>query len=97
MSESILGSTEEVLILRPTRGLGSLNLRDIWLYRELIYFLIWRDIKVRYKQTLLGAAWAIIQPVTQMVSFSLLFGGIAQLSSEGLPYPIFNYTARLPW
>jgi lipopolysaccharide transport system permease protein len=97
MAESTLSSRDEVLILRPTRGLGSLNLRDLWLYRELIYFLIWRDIKVRYKQTLLGAAWAIIQPLTQMVIFSLLFGGIAQLSSEGLPYPIFNYTALLPW
>lgn len=97
MSETTLSSREEVLVLRPTRGLGSLNLRDLWLYRELIYFLIWRDLKVRYKQTLLGAAWAIIQPVTQMVIFSLLFGGIAQLSSEGLPYPIFNYAALLPW
>lgn len=97
MTETTLNSREEVLILRPTRGLGSLNLRDLWVYRELIYFLIWRDIKVRYKQTLLGAAWAIIQPVTQMVIFSLLFGGIAQLSSDGLPYPIFNYTALLPW
>jgi lipopolysaccharide transport system permease protein len=97
MAESTLASDEDVLILRPTKGLGSLNLRDLWIYRELIYFLIWRDLKVRYKQTLLGAGWAIIQPVSQMVIFSLLFGGIAQLSSEGLPYPIFNYTALLPW
>jgi lipopolysaccharide transport system permease protein len=97
MAESTLTSDEDVLILRPTKGLGSLNLRDLWIYRELIYFLIWRDLKVRYKQTLLGAGWAIIQPVSQMVIFSLLFGGIAQLSSEGLPYPIFNYTALLPW
>jgi lipopolysaccharide transport system permease protein len=97
MAESTLTTDEDVLILRPTKGLGSLNLRDLWIYRELIYFLIWRDLKVRYKQTLLGAGWAIIQPVSQMVIFSLLFGGIAQLSSEGLPYPIFNYTALLPW
>jgi lipopolysaccharide transport system permease protein len=97
MTGSALNRDEEVLILRPTRGLGSLNLRDLWLYRELVYFLIWRDLKVRYKQTVLGAGWAIIQPVSQMVVFSLLFGGIAQLSSEGLPYPIFNYTALLPW
>jgi lipopolysaccharide transport system permease protein len=97
MARTTLTSDEDILILRPTHGLGSLNLRDLWLYRELIYFLIWRDLKVRYKQTLLGAAWAIIQPVSQMVIFSLLFGGIAQLSSEGLPYPIFNYTALLPW
>jgi lipopolysaccharide transport system permease protein len=97
MARTTLTSDEDILILRPTHGLGSLNLRDLWLYRELIYFLIWRDLKVRYKQTLLGATWAIIQPVSQMVIFSLLFGGIAQLSSEGLPYPIFNYTALLPW
>jgi lipopolysaccharide transport system permease protein len=97
MAQSSLTTDENVLILRPTKGLGSLNLRDLWLYRELIYFLIWRDLKVRYKQTLLGAGWAIIQPVSQMVVFSLLFGGLAQLSSEGLPYPIFNYTALLPW
>lgn len=97
MAQSTLTTDDNVLILRPTKGLGSLNLRDLWLYRELIYFLIWRDLKVRYKQTLLGAGWAIIQPVSQMVIFSLLFGSLAQLSSEGLPYPIFNYTALLPW
>lgn len=85
------------LILRPSRGLGSLNLRDLWVYRELVYFLTWRDIKVRYKQTLLGASWAIIQPVMQMVVFTLLFGNLAGLSSEGVPYPIFNFTALLPW
>ncbi|MFO7623688.1 MAG: ABC transporter permease, partial [Anaerolineales bacterium] len=85
------------LILRPTRGIGSLNLRDLWTYRELIYFLIWRDIKVRYKQTLLGASWAVIQPVFQMVVYTLLFGNLAQLDAEGNPYPIFNFTALLPW
>ena len=87
----------EVLILRPSRGLAALNLRDLWTYRELIYFLTWRDLKVRYKQTALGAAWAVLQPVLQMVVFTLLFGGVAKLSSEGVPYPIFNYTALLPW
>jgi lipopolysaccharide transport system permease protein len=85
------------IILRPTRGLGSINLKDLWAYRELIYFLIWRDIKVRYKQTLLGASWAIIQPVFQMVIYTLLFGNLAQLDAEGNPYPIFNFTALLPW
>ncbi len=88
---------DDVITLRPSRGLAALNLRDLWIYRELIYFLTWRDLKVRYKQTLLGAGWAIIQPVVQMVIFSLLFGGIAKLSSEGIPYPVFNFTALLPW
>lgn len=88
---------DDRLIIRPTRGFGSLNLRDLWVYRELIYFLTWRDVIVRYKQTLLGISWAILQPVMQMVIFSLLFGGLAKFSSEGAPYPIFNFTALLPW
>ena len=88
---------EEVHLLRPTHGLAALNLRDLWIYRELVYFLTWRDLKVRYKQTALGAAWAVIQPVIQMVIFTLLFGGVAGLSSEGVPYPVFNFAALLPW
>jgi lipopolysaccharide transport system permease protein len=87
----------EVFLIRPSRGLGSLNLRDLWIFRELVYFLTWRDIKVRYKQTVLGAAWAILQPVLQMVIFTFLFNRVANLSSEGFPYPIFNFTALLPW
>ena len=87
----------DIIFLRPTRGLAALNLRDLWVYRELVYFLTWRDLKVRYKQTLLGAAWAILRPVIQMVIFTLLFGGVAKLSSEGVPYPVFNFTALLPW
>ena len=88
---------EEVLLLRPTHGLAALNLRDLWVYRELVYFLTWRDLKVRYKQTALGAAWAVIQPVIQMVIYTLLFGGVAKFSSEGVPYPIFHFAALLPW
>lgn len=88
---------EEVHLLRPTRGLAALNLRDLWIYRELVFFLTWRDLKVRYKQTALGAAWAVIQPVIQMVIYTLLFGGVAKLSSEGVPYPVFNFAALLPW
>ena len=90
-------SHEEIHLLRPTRGLAALNLGDLWIYRELVYFLTWRDLKVRYKQTALGAAWAVIQPVIQMVIYTLLFGGVAQLSSEGVPYPVFNFAALLPW
>jgi lipopolysaccharide transport system permease protein len=73
------------------------GLRDVWLYRELLFFLVWRDIKVRYKQTLLGAAWAVIQPFLTMVVFSVFFGALAGLPSDGIPYPLFTYTALLPW
>jgi len=83
--------------IKPPKGLAALNLRDLWLYRELVFFMIWRDIKVRYKQTLLGALWAIIQPVLTMLVFTFLFDRIAKVSSEGVPYPIFSYTALLPW
>ena len=86
-----------VTIIQPSRGWSSLNLRELWQYRELLYFLAWRDISVRYKQTLLGAAWAIIQPFFSMIVFSLFFGRLANIPSEGVPYPIFNYTAMLPW
>ncbi len=90
-------SHSEVTFLRPTHGLAALNLRDLWVYRELVLFLTWRDILVRYKQTVLGAAWAVIQPVVQMVVFTFIFSNAAGLSSEGVPYPIFNFTALLPW
>src|SRR5205823_3791602 len=75
----------------------SLKLGELWEYRELIYFLTWRDIKVRYKQTALGAAWAIIQPFFTMVVFSLFFGRLAKVPSDGVPYPIFSYAALVPW
>ncbi len=90
-------SHSEVTFLRPTHGLAALNLRDLWVYRELVLFLTWRDILVRYKQTVLGAAWAVIQPIVQMVVFTFIFSNAAGLSSEGVPYPIFNFTALLPW
>jgi lipopolysaccharide transport system permease protein len=93
-----LGSAEvPVTIIRPSRGWVSLNLRDLWQYRELLYFLTWRDIKVRYKQTVLGAAWAIIQPFFTMVVFSLFFGRLARVPSDGIPYPVFSYAALVPW
>ena len=85
------------LIIRPSKGWVPLNLPDLWHHRELIYFLTWRDIKVRYKQTVLGAAWAILQPFMTMVVFSIVFGRLAGIPSEGLPYPIFAYCALLPW
>ena len=83
--------------IQPSRGRISLNLRDLWQYRELLYFLTWRDIKVRYKQTTLGAAWAIIQPFFTMVVFTIFFGRLAKIPSDGIPYPIFSYCALLPW
>jgi homopolymeric O-antigen transport system permease protein len=86
-----------VIHIKPSRGWVSLNLRELWEYRELLYFLIWRDIKVRYKQTALGAVWAIIQPFCTMVVFSLFFGRLAKIPSDGVPYPIFSYTALVPW
>jgi len=84
-------------ILKPSNGWAALNLRDLWLYRELIFFMTWRDLKVRYKQTLLGASWAILQPFLTMVVFSIFFGNLAKVPSDGVPYPIFSYTALIPW
>lgn len=74
-----------------------MNLREIWAYRELLYFLTWRDVKVRYKQTAIGAAWAVLQPLLTMVVFSVIFGALMRVPSEGLPYPVFAYAALLPW
>jgi lipopolysaccharide transport system permease protein len=75
----------------------ALDLAELWAYRELLYFFVWRDIKVRYKQTVIGAAWAVLQPVMTMLVFSLFFGRLARIPSQGLPYPIFYYCALLPW
>src|SRR6202790_947907 len=75
----------------------ALDLGELWAYRDLIYFFVWRDIKVRYKQTVIGAAWAVLQPVLTMLVFSLFFGKLAKIPSQGLPYPIFYYCALLPW
>ena len=86
-----------VIVVKPSRGWVSLKLNELWHYRELLYFLTWRDIKVRYKQTVLGAAWAIIQPFFTMVVFSLFFGKLAKVPSDGIPYPIFAYAALVPW
>ena len=85
-----------VLRIEPSTGWVSLKLHELWEYRELLYFLIWRDVKVRYKQTVLGAAWAIIQPFCTMVVFSLFFGKLANLPSDGIPYPAFSYAALIP-
>lgn len=86
-----------VLIIEPSRGWVGLRLRELWEYRELVYFLVWRDVKVRYKQTVLGALWAIIQPLFSMLVFTIVFGRLAKMPSDGIPYPLFSYAALLPW
>ena len=85
------------IIIKPIKGWISLDLREVWAYRELLYFFVWRDIKVRYKQTILGAAWAIIVPFLDMIVFSLFFGFLAGMPSDGVPYPIWNFAAQVPW
>lgn len=86
-----------VTVIRPSRGWLSLNLPELWRYRELLYILAWRDVKVRYKQTVIGAAWAVIQPFFSMVVFSLFFGNLAKIPSDSVPYPLFSYAALVPW
>ncbi len=83
--------------IQPSHGWVSLDLGELWAYRELLYFLTWRDIKVRYKQTVLGAAWAILQPFLTMLVFALFFGRLAKVPSDGIPYPVFSYAALVPW
>lgn len=84
-------------IIKPSHGWVQFQWRELWKYRELLYFLCWRDIKVRYKQTALGAAWAIIQPLFTMLVFSIFFGKLGKIPSDDIPYPLFSYTALLPW
>jgi lipopolysaccharide transport system permease protein len=99
-SASVLSVERSELLhtrIEPSKAWVSLGLRDLWQYRELLFFLAWRDIKVRYKQTALGAAWAVIQPLFTMLVFTLFFGRLAKVPSDGIPYPLFSYTALLPW
>src|ERR1044072_51364 len=88
---------DHVTVIEPAKGWQLINFRELWRYRELLYFLTWRDVKVRYKQTLLGAAWAILQPLLTMLIFTLLFGRFAGIPSDGLPYPAFAYGGLLIW
>jgi lipopolysaccharide transport system permease protein len=104
LPESAIKKTEEFLpgnyihtVIEPPKGWAPLELGELWKFRELLFFLTWRDIMVRYKQTALGAAWAVLQPILTMIVFSIIFGGLAKLPSEGIPYPIFTFTALLPW
>jgi lipopolysaccharide transport system permease protein len=88
---------EPLVTIESSNAWKVVDVRDVWAHRELLYFLIWRDVKVRYKQTLLGAAWAIIQPLFTMLIFTLIFSKVAQIDSNGIPYPIFAYAGLLPW
>jgi lipopolysaccharide transport system permease protein len=94
---AVESAKEPTVLIRPTSGFARLDLRAVWQFRELLYFLTWRDVKVRYKQTVIGAAWAILQPLLTMVVFTVVFGHFAKIPSDGLPYSVFTYTALLPW
>lgn len=88
---------QEITVIEPHRGWAPLRPRELWQYREVLYFLIWRDIKVRYRQTIIGAAWAIVQPLMTMVVFTIFFGRLARMPSDGIPYPLFAFAALVPW
>lgn len=96
MTSAVVCGDESLVIVEPRKGLN-LRLSELWEYRDLLYFLVWRDVKVRYKQTALGALWAILQPVLATLVFTIFFGRLAKLPSNGIPYPIFAYTAMVPW
>jgi lipopolysaccharide transport system permease protein len=87
----------EITIIEPSSGWRAINVRELWRFRELLYFLTWRDVKVRYKQTAIGALWAVLQPFLTMVIFSVLFGRLAKIGSDNIPYPVFSYSGLLPW
>ncbi len=91
------GEAIPTFVIRATQGWGFLDMRELWTYRELVYFLTWRDIKVRYKQTAIGVAWALLQPLAMMAVFTLFFGRLAKVPSDGIPYPLFAYVGLLPW
>jgi lipopolysaccharide transport system permease protein len=86
-----------IVRIEPPRGWFDLRLREVWAYRELLYFFVWRDVKVRYKQTAIGVSWVVLQPLLTMGVFTLFFGRLAKLPSDGLPYPVFYFTALVPW
>ncbi len=90
-------SRKPTVLIESRKGLFRLDLRSVWQYRELLYFLVWRDVMIRYKQTAIGVAWAILQPLITMIIFTLIFGNLAKIPSDGIPYPVFAFTALLPW
>ena len=96
-TSSPAAGAEPTVVIQPIRGLFNLDLAAVWEFRELLYFLVWRDVKVRYKQTIIGGVWAILQPLLTMAIFTVIFGHLAKIPSDGLPYSIFAYSALLPW
>ena len=88
---------ERVTVIRPARGWASLNVRELWEYRELLYFLVWRDVKIKYKQTAIGAAWVLLQPLLTATIFTVVFGRYAKLPNGGVPYAVLVYAGMLPW
>src|SRR5512143_2625814 len=90
-------NTKHRFVISPSKRWLSLNLKEVWEYRELLGILAWRDVSVRYKQSIVGIGWAVIQPLMTMIIFTIIFGMFAKLPSDGLPYPIFSYCALLPW
>lgn len=88
---------DSLLVIKPSPAWRPIDLGEIWRYRELLYFFVWRDVKVRYKQTVLGVSWAVIQPLFAMIIFAFFFGRVAKLPSDGIPYPLFTYAGLLPW
>ena len=97
MTEQTTNNTPKISVIEPKKGRVPIDFREIWNYSELLYFLTKRDIKVRYKQTLLGGLWAVIQPLFTMIVFTLFFGKLAKMPSDGIPYPVFVYAGLLPW
>ena len=95
--ESVSLPDEPVVRIRTSGRWAALNLRDLWAYRELLYFLAWRDVKVRYKQTLLGVAWVVIQPLLPMLVFTFIFGRVVRVPSDGIPYHLFAFAGLVPW
>ena len=97
MTQTVQTPELPTLVIRPPRKWVPVDLHELWNYRELLFFFVWRDVKIRYKQTGLGVAWAVIQPLFTMVIFSVIFGGLAKIPSDGVPYPLFTLAALLPW
>jgi len=96
-ADAVAARSASTTVIKPSRGWVTLGLREVWKYRELLFFLIWRDVKVRYKQTVVGLLWVIMQPVATMLLFTFVFGRLAKLPTNGMPYPIFAYSGLLPW
>ncbi len=97
MPHTVQTAPTPTLVIQPTQGWGQLALHEVWEYRDLLYFLLWREIKGRYRQMALGPLWIVLRPLFNMVLFTLIFGVVAKLPSDGVPYPVFTYTALLPW